>query len=140
MSMKYIREAYRVPAYRGQRVRYLGNGTPREGRILSVKHAKLRVACDDGVRLLLHPTWEVQYLDEAGKVLSHHSDRPPSWPHDGQFANYRQWVNKARSWIGGTGAVTYDSQDRRCDIGRDFMRADAEGTFPVRFWYPEASL
>lgn len=135
--MQYVRDVYGVPAYRGQRVRYLGGLEPREGRILSIKYAKLRVACDDGVRILLHPTWEVQYINEDGLVIDDRSSRPPNRPHDGQFATHREWVNKARSWIGGTKASCWDALNRRCDIGRDFMRADAEGAFPVRFWYPE---
>ena len=139
MRMKYIREVYGVPAYRGQRVRYLGNGTPREGSIISTKSGRLRIACDDGVRLYVHPTWEVQYLNEEGLVVDDRSSRPPDRPHDGQFETHRQWVGCARAWIGGTNASCFDSKNRRCDIGRDFMRADAEGAFPVRFWFPEAT-
>lgn len=60
-----------------------------------------------------------------------------------QFDSYEQWVNKARSWLGGisSGGVRYkdvehvvcvDARGRLCSIGRDFMRARDEGTFPVR--------
>lgn len=60
-----------------------------------------------------------------------------------EFRSYQEWVNKARSWLGGIsgGGVRYkrrervvcvDSKDRICRRGLDFMRARDEGTFPVR--------
>ena len=55
---------------------------------------------------------------------------------DGQFTTFATWVNKARSWIGGTGAVCFDARGRRCYQGSDFMRARDEGAFPVRYWIP----
>ena len=58
-------------------------------------------------------------------------------PPDGQFATFSTWANKARSWIGGTGAVCLDAKNRRCRIGADFMRAEREGAFPVRYWFPD---
>ncbi|AEK09791.1 hypothetical protein PBI_PATTYP_72 [Mycobacterium phage PattyP] len=57
MSMEWVRQAYGVPARRGGRVRFFGT----EGTITSASHY-LRVRTDDGRRLLLHPTWEVEYL------------------------------------------------------------------------------
>ena len=56
--------------------------------------------------------------------------------HAGAFSSYTQWVNKAQSWIGGTGALCYDAKDRPCLIGADFKRADQEGAFPVRYFIP----
>jgi protein gp37 len=58
------------------------------------------------------------------------------------FTTYNEWVNKARSWLGGISgggtkykeperAVCVDTQGRVCHIGRDFIRAREEGTFPV---------
>ena len=52
----------------------------------------------------------------------------------GEFASFVEWVNKAKSWIGGTGAECYDAKMRRCLVGKDFMRARDEGTFPVSYW------
>lgn len=59
------------------------------------------------------------------------------------FTSLAQWECKARSWLGGISGggtkyksaekniVCIDSVGRLCKIGADFMRADAECTFPV---------
>lgn len=57
MSMEWIRRNYGVPAKRGGRVRFFGM----LGTITSASH-HLRVHLDDGRRVLLHPTWRVEYL------------------------------------------------------------------------------
>ena len=68
MSMDYIRNTYGVPAKRGMRVRYTDQaGTVWNGRITGARNQYLRVLIDDRVegyqgRLLLHPTWQVEYL------------------------------------------------------------------------------
>jgi protein gp37 len=59
------------------------------------------------------------------------------------FESHRQWIDKAGSWLGGVSGgghrhkpresvVCVDSKGRRCAIGGDFMRADADGAYPVR--------
>lgn len=55
---------------------------------------------------------------------------------DGNFATFVQWVNKASSWIGWTGARCFDTKDRPCRNGGDFMRARDEDAFPVRWYMP----
>lgn len=64
MTMEWVRRNYRVPAKRGGRVRFCGNEEPIEGTITSASHY-LRVRPDGQPRrrLLLHPTWCVEYLD-----------------------------------------------------------------------------
>lgn len=68
--MRYIREHYGVPAKRGARIRYTDIGRHVwTGRIVSARDGYLRVRVDDprypeAVRLLLHPTWNVEYLDD----------------------------------------------------------------------------
>ena len=68
MSMDYIRRTYGVPAKRGGRVRYTdAHGYVWNGRITGARNQYLRVLVDDRVagyrgRLLLHPTWQVEYL------------------------------------------------------------------------------
>jgi protein gp37 len=68
-------------------------------------------------------------------------------PYDGdvefcRFRSFEEWVNKARSWLGGVNsagqrfmpkmrAVCVDQRGRVCEIGRDFMRARDEGAFSV---------
>lgn len=63
-----------------------------------------------------------------------------------EFASYEQWVNKAGSWLGGVSGAGYrykkpekaicvDAKGRRCQIGSDFMRAEKECTFPVKWHY-----
>jgi hypothetical protein len=60
-------------------------------------------------------------------------DREP----DGEWPTFNQWVQFATRDIGGMNAACYDAKGRRCYIGRDFMLADKEGTFPVSYWYGE---
>lgn len=59
---------------------------------------------------------------------------PGGWEKAGEFASFIQWVGKARSWIGGADARCFDAQGRGCRCGVDFMRAEAEGAFPVSFY------
>ena len=57
--MARVRKKYRVPAKRGMLVRYYGE----IGRILSVDDSlRLRVLLD-GRKVILHPTYNVEYLD-----------------------------------------------------------------------------
>lgn len=71
MSLDYIRKTYGVPAKRGGRIRYRDErGDIFEGRITSARDGRLRVLVDDRVpgyrgRLILHPTWRVEYLPAA---------------------------------------------------------------------------
>lgn len=64
----------------------------------------------------------------------------PTRDPDGEFHSFQTWVCKAASWIGGTNPLCADAKGRICRNGGDFMRAEKEGTFPVRFWYGEGSL
>lgn len=53
------------------------------------------------------------------------------------FFNFETWCNKAQSWFAQAGrqhgtTICIDSKGRVCRIGREFMRARDEGTFPVR--------
>lgn len=76
MSMDDIRNTYGVPAKRGMRVRYTDqSGAIWNGRITSARNQYLRVLVDDRVdgyrgRLLLHPTWRVEYLKVPHAQLS----------------------------------------------------------------------
>lgn len=60
----------------------------------------------------------------------------PEGEPDGQFSSFMEWVNKASSWIGYTGAKCYDKQGRRCHNGADFQRAKEERAFPVSWYLP----
>ena len=61
-AIEYIREYYKVDAYRGRRIRF-GKEKPVEGTILGGKGALLRVRLNGLKRTaLLHPTWEIEYL------------------------------------------------------------------------------
>ena len=57
----------------------------------------------------------------------------------GEFTSFQQWVNKARSWIGGTGWLCVDAKGRQCKIGAHMMLAEKEGAFPVSFGPPLVS-
>lgn len=71
MSLEYIRQTYKVPARRGQRIRYTDErGTVWNGRITSANGARLRVLVDDRVpgyrgRIVLHPTWNIEYIEDT---------------------------------------------------------------------------
>lgn len=69
----------------------------------------------------------------------------PRWV--GQFNTYDDWLNNATQYLAGrkgsvgqdVPAICVDTLGRRCHVGKDFMRARDEGTFPVRyFWDCEA--
>jgi len=68
MSLKYIRQTYGVTEKRGGRIRFTDqNNGVWNGVIKSAKGARIRVLVDGripgyGGRLILHPTWTVEYL------------------------------------------------------------------------------
>lgn len=67
MSLDYIRKTYSVPARRGGRVEYTGEGKPELGTITSAGGAHLNIRLD-GIKhtMRFHPTWELKYLDADG--------------------------------------------------------------------------
>ena len=66
MSMEYIRKFYRVPAKRGGRVEYTGDGAPELGTIRSAKEGRLNVQLDGVSHAMpFHPTWKLRYLPAA---------------------------------------------------------------------------
>ncbi len=64
MSMESIRECYGVPAKRGARIVYSGDGCPALGTVVASRGHYLRVRFDDAPNPIatLHPTWEVEWL------------------------------------------------------------------------------
>ena len=66
MSLQYIRDTYGVPAKRGGRIEYTGNGTAIQGVITGSKGAHILVRLDGDRRsLAFHPTWKIRYLEAA---------------------------------------------------------------------------
>ena len=72
MSLGYIRNYYRVPAKRGVNVRFTNsNGARFVGEIIGASGAHLKVSVTDKnnpdysfkERLILHPTWNLEYLE-----------------------------------------------------------------------------
>jgi len=66
MSLKWIRETYGVPAYRGRRVTYQKdeNHSPKHGRITSSYEHYVRIWFDGDVKThpaFFHPTWQLTY-------------------------------------------------------------------------------
>lgn len=51
----------------------------------------------------------------------------------GEFKTFEDWVRTAQRILAGYSAVCVDTLGRRCLIGRDFMRARDEQTFPLRY-------
>lgn len=65
MSMDYIRKTYKVPAARGRRVIYSGEGRPIEGVITGSSSAYLRIQlADRATSSLFHPTWKLEYMGD----------------------------------------------------------------------------
>lgn len=68
MTMALVRKLYCVPAKRGMRVRYTGEGKdkPELGTITGACGAHLRMRLDHHkISHIFHPTWELEYLPEA---------------------------------------------------------------------------
>nr|WP_019365283.1 hypothetical protein [Pseudomonas luteola] len=65
MSMEFVRKWYGVPAKRGGRVLYTGDGKKEYGTIRSAeKGGHLRIQLDGlNHTMPFHPTWELTYLD-----------------------------------------------------------------------------
>lgn len=62
MTIKYIRDTYKVPAKRGMRIIFEGK---RRGVITGAKGCYLRIRLDGGKHSgNYHPTWEIEYLEE----------------------------------------------------------------------------
>lgn len=68
MSMQYIRDYYRVPAKRGGRVEYNGDGKATTGTITGAEGARLRIRMDGEKHTgIYHPTWAMRYLPEQAQ-------------------------------------------------------------------------
>lgn len=53
----------------------------------------------------------------------------------GEFVSYEDWVNSARRELEGRNAICIDALGRECWIGKQFMRARDQGTFPISFYF-----
>lgn len=65
MSMAWVRKNYRVPAKRGMRVIYTGEGKdkPEHGTITSATNGRVNIRLDGHKHSYpFHPTWELSYL------------------------------------------------------------------------------
>ena len=55
-----------------------------------------------------------------------------------EFETFTDWVNHAASWFRSVrhpdAAMCIDAIGRVCKTGREFMRANDEGTFPVKVY------
>lgn len=64
MSLEYIRQTYNVPAKRGARVAYTGNGRRQLGEITGAQGAHLLIRIiGEKVAHAYHPTWKLEYID-----------------------------------------------------------------------------
>ena len=63
MSMEWVRRSYGVPAKRGGRIGYTGDGKKELGTIRSASGAYLMIQLDGMKRTLpFHPTWKLRYV------------------------------------------------------------------------------
>lgn len=56
-----------------------------------------------------------------------------------EFSSHARWVAKAQSWFRHSGVpycktICVDAKGRICPTGKEFMRADAEGAFPIKVY------
>lgn len=67
MSMEYIRRVYGVPAKRGMRVVFDGNGQNMAGTITgsSGQYLLIRITGQQQSKLF-HPTWSIRYITPDG--------------------------------------------------------------------------
>ena len=67
-NMARTRKWYGVPAKRGGRVVYTGNGKQELGTIRSAKDCRLNIQLDGMKHAMpFHPTWELEYLPWTAK-------------------------------------------------------------------------
>lgn len=66
MSMAWVRGYYGVPAKRGGRVEYTGEGKPELGTICSASNGRLNIRLDGTKHAMpFHPLWELRYLNRG---------------------------------------------------------------------------
>lgn len=68
-DMDWVRKAYDVPAKRGMRVKYTGEGRDELGTIKSASNGRLNIQLD-GVKhtMPFHPRWKLEYLTPGKEV------------------------------------------------------------------------
>lgn len=64
MSMKSIRDRYKVPAKRGMRIKFQGDPCTITGASRFAEHLTVRFDDDPKRRCYIHPTWAVTYPQE----------------------------------------------------------------------------
>jgi hypothetical protein len=95
----------------------------------------------EGFTQKLDPREAVKEVIEYVKLERNHRPHPlENFDKAGEFASFEQWVNKARSWIGGRGAICVDAKGRICGIGAHFMWARDENAFPVAYYFPRTNF
>ncbi|BCH20153.1 hypothetical protein [Mesorhizobium sp. L-2-11] len=66
MSIEWVRKTYGVPAKRGGRVEYKGEGKPELGTICGASGGHLSIRLDKAKHPMpFHPTWKLRYLDQV---------------------------------------------------------------------------
>ena len=67
---EYIRDAYKVPARKGARIRFklFHNRKAMPGAIVGVRGPYLLIVLDGCPlrRYMVHPTWKMEYIEEEG--------------------------------------------------------------------------
>lgn len=125
-----------------------------EGPSADITHVNL---CGYGTRLRVPVDLWRKCPTRPGEMFDKRMFRWASSRTDSQrFENYEDWVRHASSWLtdhpeycntehgdtkGWRGhhftAICFDTLGRICRQGSDFMRARDEGTFPVRWVWPD---
>jgi hypothetical protein len=64
--MQRIREQYGVPAHRGREVKFRGERAVILSADKTAAHLWIELPWGSGKRVVVHPTWEMDYLDGEG--------------------------------------------------------------------------
>lgn len=71
MSLKYIRNYYKVEVQHGTRLRLNIKGYEGDYTVLGAQGAYLRVRKDGAEKsIIIHPTWEVEYLSQPQEQVN----------------------------------------------------------------------
>jgi hypothetical protein len=103
--------------------------------VVGLKHAEFsdgNCICIDCVTYLSHPE-RLKVLQDFAAANGGEA-RVQVGPELFRFSSFSNWVNKAKGWFRGVPAgswVCIDQRGRICNSGKEFMRADREGAFPI---------
>jgi len=108
-ALAYIRGHYKVPARRGQRILYGGGEHGDEFGTITGGHGPhliVRLDSDPGTKVILHPTWAVEYLEVMWRC-----DGCGKWSHAKRRPKHHQRWDDAEGDLGECGPfIRYEAR------------------------------